>query len=210
MIRLEQIRIGLEPSRSTAERHSGARSRAGVAIVLAGAESGLQMCFMQRVTRRGDRWSGDIALPGGWARADEATLCEAAMRETHEEVGLALHPGQHFGDVPPLPISRYQDDDGIIGASVFHVGEAIPSLTPEPGEVADAFWVPLSALYDTQRRTSVRWSRSGPPQPRPAIGIDDRVIWGLTYRVLVAFSSRVFGADSPLPPDADQPHEARP
>jgi 8-oxo-dGTP pyrophosphatase MutT (NUDIX family) len=161
------------------------------------------MCFMQRVTRSGDRWSGDVALPGGWAKEDEPSLREAAIRETHEEVGIRLDNRQHLGDVPALSISRYKNEAGVIGASVFHVGVTRPSFTLDPREVADAFWVDCAALYDPANRTAVHWSRSGPPLPRPAVQVEGRTIWGLTYRVLVRFSNLVFDGQSPLSPDPD-------
>lgn len=176
--------------------------RAGVAIVLSGNASAPSMCFMQRVQRRGDRWSGDIALPGGWAKARERRLSDTARRETLEEVGIELHRSHHLGDVAPMPISRHEHDTGIIGASVFYVGERAPQLELDAREVADAFWLPCRHLYDPANHSVVHWSRSGPPQPRPAVRIDERVIWGLTYRVLVRFSTLVLGESSPLASDA--------
>ena len=182
----------------------GARSRAGVAIVLAGPPGSPSICFMERVKRHGDRWSGDIALPGGWARKDETQLRVTAMRETHEEVGIALLDAHHVGDVTPISISRNGRDTGLLGASVFYVGTAFPEFRLDAGEVADAFWIRCADLYDPARRSTVHWSRSGPPSPRPAIDVRGRVIWGLTYRMLVRFSDQVLGPRSPLEPDADR------
>jgi 8-oxo-dGTP pyrophosphatase MutT (NUDIX family) len=49
-----------------------------------------QVLFIKRATRKGDLWSGHVALPGGNLdpvdKSDEAT----AIRETVEEVGLDL------------------------------------------------------------------------------------------------------------------------
>ena len=49
----------------------------------------------------------------------------------------------------------------------------------------------------------------GPPLPRPAVEVDGRVIWGLTYRVLVRFSAQVLGQRSPLVADAGDRGQAR-
>ena len=203
MLNLQQIRDGLATAEPRAPLPRGPRTRAGVAIVLAGAVSSPAMCFMQRVTRRGDRWSGDIAFPGGWAKDTEKSLREAAMRETHEEVGIHLEDSQHLGDVPPLSISRYKNEAGVIGASVFYVGTTRPKLNLDPREVADAFWIESAELYDPANRAAVHWSRSGPPVPRPAVEVQGRTIWGLTYRVLVRFSDLVLATASPLLPDPD-------
>ena len=158
---------------------------------------------MERATRDGDPWSGDVAFPGGWARHEEESLRSAAMRETREEVGLALDDAHHVGDVAPMRISRFHSGVGIIGASVFYVGESAPALRPEQREIAHAFWVPVAHLHHPDNRTVVRWSRAGPPLPRPAIAFDGRVIWGLTYRILVRFSDLATGGRSPLEADPD-------
>ena len=177
--------------------------RASVAIVLAGGSDTRSVCFVERARRPGDPWSGDIAFPGGWAKHEDESLRAAAVRETREEIGLALTDTHHVGDIAPMRISRFHSGIGIIGASVFHVGECRPSLHPDQREVAHAFWVPMAHLHHPDSRTVVHWSRSGPPRPRPAIMFEGRAIWGLTYRILVRFSNLVTGGHSPLEADPD-------
>ena len=175
--------------------------RASVAIVLAGDADAPSMCFVQRARRAGDPWSGDVAFPGGWAKHERESLRTAAMRETNEEIGLVLDDGHHVGDVAPMSISRFDSTFGMIGASVFYVGESRPSLVPDGQEIDRAFWVPFDHLHDPDNRTVVRWSHSGPPLPRPAIEFEGRVIWGLTYRMLFRFSDVATAGRSPLEPD---------
>ena len=159
------------------------------------------MCFVQRARRAGDPWSGDIAFPGGWAKHERESLRTAAMRETNEEIGLALDDDHHMGDVAPMSISRIDSTFGIIGASVFYFGESRPSLAPDGQEIDRAFWVPLAHLHHPDNRTVVHWSRSGPPLPRPAIECEGGVIWGLTYRMLFRLSDMATAGHSPLEPD---------
>ena len=190
-----------------AEPHSNGDSvsarRASVAIVLAGDSGAPSVCFVERARRAGDPWSGDVAFPGGWAKPEEANLRATAMRETHEEVGLALAGAQHVGDLAPMSISRFRSGMGIIGASVFYIGESCPPLHPDEREIARAFWIPIAHLHHPDNHTVVHWSRSGPPRPRPAIAFEGRVIWGLTYRVLVRFSDLATAGSSPLEADPD-------
>ena len=198
---IEQIRSALsapEPAES-----APAARRASVAIVLAGDSDARSVCFVERARRAGDPWSGDVAFPGGWTKHEDESLRAAAMRETHEEIGLALADAHHVGDVPPMQISRFHSGIGIIGASVFHVGESRPSLCLEQREIAHAFWAPIAHLHHPDNRTVMHWSRSGPPRPRPAIAFDGRVIWGLTYRILVRFSNLATQGRSPLEADPD-------
>ena len=201
MSSIEQIRSRL----SDPEPASSALSarRASVAIVLAGGSEARSVCFVERASRPGDPWSGDVAFPGGWAKHEDESLRAAAMRETHEEIGLALVDAHHVGDIAPMQISRFHSGIGILGASVFYVGETRPGLRLEQREIAHAFWVPIAHLHHRHNRTVVHWSRSGPPRPRPAITVDGRVIWGLTYRILVRFSNLMTGGRSPLEPDPD-------
>ena len=198
---IEQIRSALsapEPAES-----APATRRASVAIVLAGDSDARSVCFVERASRPGDPWSGDVAFPGGWAKHEDESLRAAAMRETHEEIGLALADTHHVGDIAPMRIPRVRSGIGLLGTSVFYVGESRPGLRLEQREIADAFWVPIAHLHHPDNRTVVHWARSGPPRPRPAIMFDGRVIWGLTYRVLVRFSDLMTGGRSPLDPDSD-------
>ena len=177
--------------------------RAAVAIVLAGDCGAPSVCFVERARRTGDPWSGDVAFPGGWAKPEEASLRAAAMRETHEEIGLALDDAHHVGDLAPMSISRFGSGVGIIGASVFYIGEPRPPLHPDAREIARAFWIPIAHLHHPDNRTVVHWSRAGPPRPRPGVAFEGRVIWGLTYRILVRFSDLATAGSSPLEADPD-------
>ena len=161
------------------------------------------MCFVRRARRAGDPWSGDVAFPGGWAKHEHESMRAAAMRETREEIGLALADAHHVGDVAPMSISRFDATLGIIGASVFYFGEPCPPLRPDRREIDRAFWVPFAHLHHRDNRTVVHWARSGPPLPRPAIRFEGDVIWGLTYRMLFRFSNVVAADRSPLDPDLD-------
>ena len=201
MASIEQIRKGFVDPRPVADVRS--TRRASVAIVLAGDCDTPSVCFVERAHRAGDHWSGDVAFPGGWASRRDESLRATAMRETHEEVGLALDDAHHVGDVAPMPISRFDSDWGIIGASVFYLGGPCPALRPDESEIARAFWIPTAHLYHPDNRTVVHWSRSGPPRPRPAVVFEGRVIWGLTYRMLVRFSDLATGGRSPLEADPD-------
>ena len=199
MLNIERIREELAAAGPAGDRPSA--RRASVAIVLCGDTAAPSVCFVERARRARDPWSGDIAFPGGWAKHGDEGLRAAAMRETHEEIGLPLTDTHHMGDLPPMPISRFDTEFGIIGASVFYVGRSRPALQPDGREIARAFWVPATDLYHPDNRTVVHWSRSGPPQPRPAITVGSGVVWGLTYRVLARFSDRATNGRSPLLPD---------
>lgn len=148
--------------------------QAAIAIVLAPGATSLDVAFIRRATRTGDRWSGDMAFPGGVRDDTDADLAATAIREAHEEVGLVLH----------APVGRLDDQRGrtrrsVVASFVFTL-ERRPPLRADPVEVAEALWIPLPRLFDPSATTRHRWTGI----PFPAIDHEGRIIWGLTHRIV--------------------------
>lgn len=151
---------------------------AATALVLAPGEHGLAAAFIQRSERRGDRWSGQMALPGGRHDPHDPDLAATAAREAAEEVGLRL--GAPIGR---LPDQRGRGSKGLV-ATFVHVLDEQPPLVPQPSEVAAADWIDLAWLFEPANATRTRWVGV----PFPGIAHRDRVIWGLTHRILADFA----------------------
>jgi len=143
---------------------------------------------MRRVERPGDRWSGDIACPGGFCGPTEAPL-DAAIRETREEVGLGLSRSALLGQLglrPAAPWHRFADF--AVTPFVF-LAPASTELVLEASEVSSARWVSLAALGDrAQRERFLWWWRFAKPVAIPflvpRVWVDDYDVWGLTLRML--------------------------
>lgn len=151
---------------------------AATALVLGDGPHGPGVCFIQRTERAGDRWSGHMALPGGRRDRQDPDLAATARRETREEVGLDL----------PAPTGRLADVGGPgrrrrVAAFVFCLDDQ-PPLVPDPREVQDALWIPLSSLLDPGAAVRHHWSGV---VGFPGIRHGERVIWGLTHRIVAAF-----------------------
>lgn len=171
---VERVRAH-EPSTASVWRWQRA---AATALILLPRDAGPEILFIQRASRPRDRWSGQMALPGGFVDPGDAGPQAAAVRETAEEVGVAL------GE----PVGRLDDEGGrvsdvIVSPFVF-VLERPPQLELEQGEVADAVWVPVQHLASPGART-FHWYRG--MGPFPAIDYDRYTIWGLTHRVITRF-----------------------
>lgn len=164
--------------------------QAATALVVAPGDEGPELALIERVHRSGDPWSGQMALPGGKREADDADLAATAVRETREEVGLAL--GQPAGRLDDHLSRRWP---GRVATYVFVLDDR-PAMTPHPDEVADALWVPLRRLLDPA--TAVPYHFGDYEQPFPGLDLDGRVVWGMTHRTLAVFT-RMLGFELPLP-----------
>ena len=114
-------------------------AHAAVALVLAGAAADLSLCLIRRAEHEPDRWSGHVALPGGRVDPIDRNSCEAAIRETREEVGLQLERSAYLGSLGAQRINRNGiPGDKTLCPHVFHLGGALEPFTPNY-EVAEAF-----------------------------------------------------------------------
>ncbi|MTV26288.1 NUDIX domain-containing protein [Nitriliruptoraceae bacterium ZYF776] len=164
------------------------RWQAATALVLAPGDDGLAAAFIQRVERPGDRWSGQMALPGGKRDPEDPDLAATAAREAAEEVGLEL--GTPLGR---LADQRGRVRSGLVATYVFGLAEQHP-MVPQPTEVQGAFWIPLTTLFDPGSAVRYRWAGI----PFPGIAHGPRVIWGLTHRIVEDFGDTV-GVTLPRP-----------
>jgi 8-oxo-dGTP pyrophosphatase MutT (NUDIX family) len=124
-----------------------ALKRAAVAIALVAADAA-QSCTAQLLTLRAAglrAHRGQWALPGG--RCDEGeTPVEAALRELHEELGLALRPEDVLGLLDDYPTrSGYLITPVVVWAS------ANAGLSPNPAEVASVHRIPLEEIEAADR-----------------------------------------------------------
>lgn len=147
------------------------------------------------------RQGGEICLPGGGVEPGERPEF-AVLRECAEELGLT-----RVRLLCRLESLRHATGERV---EVFAgVTESLSQLRPQPEEVAEVFTVPLSWLRDHPPLTA-RWvltpdfRRSSPELhhmlPRysrertsPLWVWEDKVIWGLTARILERFLRRTEG-----------------
>ena len=154
-----------------------------VALILTPGARGLEALFIRRALRADDPWSGDIALPGGRREPGDADRLATAVRETREEVGLALPPAALLGVLDDLAPSVPRLPPLVIRPHMFGL-----DVRPDPrisDEVAEVLWLPLAELPSCEGKTSV--PIRGVPVEVPCFNRGGVVIWGLTYRILLGF-----------------------
>lgn len=172
--------------------------QAAVALIFAGADGDLSLCFIQRATHPRDPWSGQMALPGGRASAADGSLRDAAVRETREEVGLRLERCQYLGAGQVIPLVRAgRPAAGRVAPFAFYAGAEPPALKPDPGEVTAAYWIALAHLHDPRNRATLERVAEGGTRRLPAIRFGRQLIWGMTWRMVTGLLERARGAAGP-------------
>jgi 8-oxo-dGTP pyrophosphatase MutT (NUDIX family) len=188
---------------------SGATIHAAVALLLRAAVDGsAEILFIRRAEREGDPWSGHIAFPGGRPEAHDADLLAVALREAMEEVGIDVRRGGRvLGRLPTVePLSARLPPIDVTPFVALAPGGA--DVRPDPNEVQETFWVPISSLRRAGLSQVVRHvirgegRCSGPTEGREwrAYPSPAGPIWGITERILTGFLARAGGID----PDADR------
>ncbi|MEZ6186076.1 MAG: CoA pyrophosphatase [Planctomycetota bacterium] len=126
--------------------------------------------------------SGQVACPGGRVDPGE-TSQEAALRETHEELGL---PGERIELLGALHDVEVLVSRHVVTPWVGRI-PAEAELIPNPLEVERVFSVPLSALADAERSGFQlrQVSHHGRSYEVPAWTYADEFIWGATGRMLL-------------------------
>jgi 8-oxo-dGTP pyrophosphatase MutT (NUDIX family) len=131
------------------------------------------------------RHPGQISFPGGRLHGSESAAA-AALRETHEEIGVAPHHIDLLGGWEPIvTISgmRVTPFAGLVHA------EAAPC--PCPREVAELFTAPLDFLMDPANHVQELREWRGRTRPVTAIPYGAYHIWGATAAMLRALSERI-------------------
>lgn len=180
---LESLRSKLARADTVRAPAAGSERRAAAVLLpLVERQGELHILY----TRRSDRLAshrGQVAFPGGRFDRRDPDLLAAALRETHEEVGIEPHHVEVLGSFEG---QRTHSTDIMVTPFVGMV-KGSPELRPDPKEVAEIFHVPLSALRDRRYRSYYRWQNTGVTTRHPAIVYEGQTIWGLTYALTLRF-----------------------
>lgn len=153
-----------------------------VLALLAPGEFGAEVLLTRRSTKLSNH-QGEISFPGGRVDGGESIL-EAALRETHEEVGVRPQLVTVHSELSPL--STFVSRSYIV--PVLATVPEKPELSMSSYEVDRTLWVPLAELVRDDTFSWEWWNfdRVGVPEDRPMFffHLDDETIWGATARML--------------------------
>jgi 8-oxo-dGTP pyrophosphatase MutT (NUDIX family) len=168
------VRIGDDPG----------AAQAAVAVVLTTRPTGrLELLLIERASRPGDPWSGQVAFPGGRRDPADATLLGTAIRETREEVGLSLTQSMLLGELDDVHPRNRNLPPLVIRPFVFGLPER-PAVRSSI-EVASYRWVGLEDLMAAGVYGNEFIPLAG--RPLPAYRLGGYVVWGLTERIVTPF-----------------------
>lgn len=160
---------------------------ASVLVPLVVRDGELTVLLTQRAEHLSDH-PGQISFPGGRAEASDPTAVDTALREAHEEIGLAPHFVQVLGTLP-----TYTTVTGYVVTPVVALVDPGFTLRIDPFEVTEVFEVPLTYLMTPahHRRHAVGQgddAREFLSMPWTAPSVDGSpkcyFIWGATAAML--------------------------
>jgi 8-oxo-dGTP pyrophosphatase MutT (NUDIX family) len=163
----------------------GSGTWSAVAFILRDTERGPEGLFIERATRDGDPWSGNVGFPGGRVEREDGSLRETAERETREEIGLDLSRKVHLGRLSDIAGAHLPVR---VACFVYLVTGEPPLLLSD--EVTEAFWVPLAFLTAPERHitASIRFCDRSVTTPAIILPQPDKpLLWGITYRLVREF-----------------------
>ena len=140
--------------------------------------------------------AGEIAFPGGKVEDDDDSLIHTALRETHEEIGLASENVKILGQ-----LDQIMSKNGIRVQPVVAFAKQVAPLVVNPDELSHIFTVPLS-YFLTEKPVIQTYEFKGFSWKMPEYVVQNHRIWGLTAMIIVNFLNIAY--------KMDMPHDKRP
>ncbi|MEY2962963.1 MAG: hypothetical protein RL754_224 [Bacteroidota bacterium] len=152
--------------------------RAGVLVHLFPGDHGLEVLYMKR-PESGSNHGGQVSFPGGMFEKGDKNLRATALREAHEEVGLAVEGIQVVRDLSWL----YIPPSNFYVEPTLSIGMERPSLVLSQDEVAYTFSIPLAELVAKKYHSEVPIQTKYGRMKVPAIDYHGEIIWGATAMI---------------------------
>lgn len=161
-----------------------------------------EVLLIRRAEHPGDPWSGHMAFPGGRHDPSDRDLLHTAVRETDEELGLALGASNLLGRLDDVhAIAKGRRVGLVIAPHVFAL-EGDPVLVPNPAEVREYVWASVPALMSGESDTTFTYEYEGTRYKLPAYDVSGNIVWGLTHRMLGVLFEALDGQPRAWTPEA--------
>ena len=165
----------------TLRRHLPASfARAAVMVPLVERPEGLTVLLTQRASHLKNH-PGQISFPGGRMEPGDAGPWEAAVRETHEEIGLEAR----YASLAGFLHDHFVLTGYLITPAVAFVQPGF-SLALDRTEVDDVFEVPLEFILEPSHHVPRKRAFAGHEFLTHDIPYGERQIWGATAGMLLS------------------------
>lgn len=127
--------------------------------------------------------SGQMALPGGKRELNDIDLCQTALRESCEEIGICQSSVEIIGQLTNLyiPVS-----DIMVTPFIGYIN-TFPQFTIDNIEVDELFCISLPEFLDGQARQTEQWPFNGNYYNVPFYKLQNQKVWGATAMILSEF-----------------------
>ena len=152
---------------------------AGVLIPVLERSGQLSVLLTQRSAEL-KHHAGQVSFPGGRMEDADEDVVQAALRETHEEVGIPPEAITVIGYLDPMPT--------VTGYAVTPVVGMVSGDAPlrlDRTEVEYAFEVPLTYLLDERNERASRREYQGRTIPTVEFHYENERIWGATAHMVI-------------------------
>jgi 8-oxo-dGTP pyrophosphatase MutT (NUDIX family) len=170
--------------RVSTSNHSTLR-KAAVLIGVVERDTGCQVILTQRAKHLRNH-PGQVSFPGGKVEIFDANLCDTAIRETHEEIGIGAEVIEVIGQLPELVTSS-----GFLVTPVLAMVKSNYHLNIDHNEVADVFEVPISYLMSSSNLSSLIVRRKNHAHQIYVIPYKNHLIWGATAQIIECLKRQV-------------------
>ncbi len=151
---------------------------AAVLILLIERDNGLHILFTRRAAHL-KHHAGQISFPGGKYEASDDTLCHTALRETQEEIGIAICPSKIIGT-----LGQYSTITGFQVTPYIAIIDSLPPIQVDKNEVEYTFEVPLAHCISPDNFMAHTVTRKQQLHNVYFIPWQNTYIWGATAGML--------------------------
>lgn len=163
------------------EKLVGPLTPAGVLVPIMERQDGLSLLLTQRSADL-KHHAGQVSFPGGRMEEHDDDVCAAAIRETHEEVGIEPRHVEVIGYLRSMPTIT-----GFAVTPVVGLVRGSAEIVVDRTEVEYAFEVPLEHLLDEGNDQMVDREFEGRSFRLVEFHFGGERIWGATAYMLLAF-----------------------
>ena len=173
----DKLRLDLE----SRPRRSLERPKSAAVLVPVIGDGGPLRLLLTRRTNHLPTHKGHVAFPGGAIDPDDLDPTATALREAEEEIGLPRSAVEVLGWLDDF-ITVHNDTTV---TPVVGLITKLPQLTPEPGEVARIFSIPIETLMQRRSWRVETVSRREMSWPMPYCDYDGETLWGLSAYIAI-------------------------